>query len=276
VLSDLIVCPVCHGELHAAGGRAQCEGCGRSYSTDPHLDLTPVPPPDERVLAKWPLWEHLQRNFVAAVSSAPDASLSLTARPDVEAFAAFCDFSGVVLDVGCGTQRLPSYADTSRCRFVGIDPLPGEPERDFEFVQGIGEFLPFRSDSLDQVLLATSLDHTLVPELALAEARRVIRPGGAVNVWFGELERQGSVPRSLAQRMRDRLHAVAASLRGKRPAPEPDPFAELDQPEGAADKFHAAHPTFAGISAWFEDAGLQLADVERIDYSVGCFMRGTK
>jgi ubiquinone/menaquinone biosynthesis C-methylase UbiE len=276
---DLIVCPICRGELKRERHGLLCAGCGRRYRDGATLDLTPVPPPDADVLASWPLWEKLQANFVSAASAVPEHSLSVTSRPDVEAFASFCAFSGIVLDVGCGTQRLPTYADRGSCRFVGIDPLAGEPERAFEFVQGIGEYLPFRSDSLDQVLFATSLDHMLVPRRALAEARRVIRAGGSVNVWFGELDREAHAGalRRLRNRTGGLVDRVAGALRGDRSDPvEPEYLAALDRPEGAADKFHVAHPTAEGITETFGQVGLELTDVERIEFASGCFVRGTK
>lgn len=271
---DLIACPVCHGELAPSGGRWRCAACEREYGDTDSLDLTPNPPPDAEVRQQWGLWEQLQANFLAAATAVPEDSLSVVERPDAEAFAAFCAFSGTVLDVGCGTQRLPTYAHTERCRFVGIDPLPGEPERAFEFVQGIGEYLPFRSDSLDQVLFATSLDHMLVPRLALAEAQRVVRPGGAVNVWFGELDREPG-----GGRLR-RVAGCLARAVGRGPkaeaAAEPEYIARLVQPEGAIDKFHVAHPGADAIAAWFAQTGLELQAVERVDYASGCFMRGVK
>lgn len=276
--TDLIACPVCHGDVAADADGWRCVACSRRYGGDHRLDLTPNPPPDDDLRAKWPLWEQLQANFLAAATAVPEHSLSVTERPDADAFARFCRFSGIVLDIGCGTQRLPTYADTSACRFVGIDPLPGEPERAFEFVQGIGEYLPFRSDALDQVLFATSLDHMLVPPRAIAEAARVIRPGGAVNVWFGELDRPHG---GAVQRVAGRVRALAGRALGRAEASEdapaePDYIARLEQPEGAVDKFHVAHPGEPEIAAWFAAAGLETADVERVDYAGGCFMRGVK
>src|SRR5439155_20161971 len=116
-----------------------------------------LPPPDKVLQAKWSLWEELQANGEHSYTTAPEENLSVGARNDVARFAEFCDMRGAVLDVGCGPQIRPSYAGADR--FVGIDPLRGERRRDFDFVQGIGEYLPFRDDSFDQVLFATSLDH---------------------------------------------------------------------------------------------------------------------
>jgi hypothetical protein len=64
--------------------------------------------------------------------------------------------------------------------------------------------------------------------------------------------------------------------RGSTAVAEPDYIARLEQPEGAVDKFHVAHPDAAAIEAWFAGVGLELRDVERIDYASGCFMRGVK
>ena len=273
---DLVACPVCHTQLEDLESTPHCPGCGRAYAHEKVLDLTPNPPPGEEVLSKWPLWEALQANFVSAATTVPEHSLSVSARPDAEAFARFCELSGAVLDVGCGIQRLPTYADLEACRFVGIDPLSGSEERDFEFVQGLGEYLPFRSDCLDQVLFATSLDHMLVPSLALGEAQRVIRPGGSVNVWFGELGRDdGGGSGGLLTRTRRRAGALVDRLRAETPG-EPSYVAALPQPEGAVDKFHAHQPGASEIEAWFGEVGLELAAIERIEFASGCFMRGTK
>ncbi len=268
---DLIACPVCHARLEPAGADLACSVCERTYLAE--HGLTPVPPPDAELQARWPLWEKLQENFAAAANAVPEDSLSVTERPDAEAFARFCDLSGVVLDVGCGPQRLPTYALVDKCRFIGVDPLAGEPERAFEFVQGLGEYLPFRDECFDQVLFATSLDHMLVPRRALAEALRVLAPGGAINVWFGELDRppQGGAVR----RARHRVGAVIDRIRTEQPQ-EPEYLAALERPQGAIDKFHVAQPGEREIAGWFADLGLELSAAERIDYCSGCFMRGSK
>ncbi len=267
---DLIACPVCHAGLLASDDGVRCDGCGRSFPDGP-LDLTPIPPPDEAVRSRWPLWEQLQANFLVAAIADPESSLSVTDRVDANLFGEFCGLTGVVLDVGCGTQRVPTYADVSHCRFVGMDPLRGEPGRDFEFLQGVAEYLPFRDDSFDQVLFATSLDHTLVPQLALAEGARVVRPGGAVNIWFGEIRPPGAV-----QRLRTFVGHGLERFGLRSPYVEPEYLAQIEQPEGAVDKFHVAHPGPETIGEWLAAAGLQPSAPQRISYNNSCFIRGTK
>ena len=140
VLAEFVVCPLCHAPLDGV----RCTGCSRVFAVDDGApNLTPIPPPDERVRARWALWEELQANGMEAYATDPPSSLSVGQRPDAEAFAAFCELRGLVLDVGCGIQAMPTYGRGLGDGFVGIDPLRGERERAFAFVQAIAEFLPF-------------------------------------------------------------------------------------------------------------------------------------
>lgn len=99
-----------------------------------------------------------------------------------------------VLEVGCGTgiitakiAALPGVAEA-----VGVDPSPGFVERARQRVPGSrfevadGRALPFDDACFDGVVFATTLCHVPEPERALAEARRVLRPGGYLLVYDGD------------------------------------------------------------------------------------------
>lgn len=87
------------------------------------------------------------------------------------------DLSGSVLDVGCDNVALSSSLLPESCRYVGLDPFcQSEGMR----IVGVGESLPFRSGTFDNVVFNTSLDHILDYYLALKEARRVLKPGGTL------------------------------------------------------------------------------------------------
>lgn len=87
------------------------------------------------------------------------------------------DCGGLVLDVGCDDVTIGASLMPAQCRYIGIDPfLRNEQVR----VVGVGEFLPFKSESVDHVLFNTSLDHVFDYHKALDEAFRVVQPGGTV------------------------------------------------------------------------------------------------
>lgn len=108
------------------------------------------------------------------------------------------DFSIVtdVLEAGCGTGpvsrelagRLPAG------KVVGIDPSPvflatarklavGFPN--LRFIEGDSRLIPCAAECFDVVIFHTTLSHVPRPDTALAEAFRVLRPGGTLAVFDG-------------------------------------------------------------------------------------------
>jgi ubiquinone/menaquinone biosynthesis C-methylase UbiE len=253
LLAEILACPVCHGEL--VEGR--CNGCGRSYEDG---EFIPRPLPDSRLRQRSQLWEQVEANGARAYELDPPSSLSIGEREDARRFAAFSRLEGLILDIGCGPQALPSYAEGLAERFVGIDPLRGAQPRAFAFAQAIAEYLPFRDSVFDRVLFATTIDHVLSPELALAEARRVSKSGGMVCVWVGE----PNPPRGMGERLR--------RLRGITQVTTPQATMRFRVPAGAVDAFHLAHPSVEQIEQWLEGAGLRVVEVQR-PMLQRCFLR---
>ena len=90
---------------------------------------------------------------------------------------------GRTLDLGCGTGRnLPLLPPGS----VGLDPsaeVLGRARRRAPgalLVQGSAEALPFGDESFDTVVSGLVLCSVAEPARALAEVRRVLRPGGSL------------------------------------------------------------------------------------------------
>ena len=89
-----------------------------------------------------------------------------------------------VVDLGCGTARFTRMlADVLRASVVGVEPslhmLAEREVRDARlarFVAGTAEALPLADGSIDLVF-ASMVYHHLRADTALAEARRVLRPG---------------------------------------------------------------------------------------------------
>jgi ubiquinone/menaquinone biosynthesis C-methylase UbiE len=103
-----------------------------------------------------------------------------------------------VLEVGCGTGAVTRYLAglPGAGPVVGADPSPFFVERagelahaaglEVDFVVADGRDLPFDDESFDAVVFHTSLSHIPEPELALAQACRVLRPRGRLAVFDGD------------------------------------------------------------------------------------------
>jgi len=93
---------------------------------------------------------------------------------------------GLCLDVGCGARPWPVYMASSseRVRWIGVDPFFGDAARRFPFVQGLGEYLPFRRGVFGGALYASTIYHQLDPQRSLRRVRSVLRPMGKVFVWY--------------------------------------------------------------------------------------------
>lgn len=97
-----------------------------------------------------------------------------------------------VADVGCGDGSLARVMARAGARVIGIDPGPQQLARaaaaeaagDEVYVCALGEALPLRDGCLDAVVFFNALHHVpvAVQGAALAEAARVLRPGGLVYV----------------------------------------------------------------------------------------------
>ncbi len=102
-----------------------------------------------------------------------------------------------VVEVGCGTgavtRFLADLPDVSQA--LGIDPSSAFIAKARELAEGVkkltfqvadGRALPCEACSFDAVLFHTTLCHIPKPEEALAEARRVLRPGGWLAIFDGD------------------------------------------------------------------------------------------
>jgi ubiquinone/menaquinone biosynthesis C-methylase UbiE len=102
-----------------------------------------------------------------------------------------------VAEVGCGpgpvARALASRSGVGEV--VGVDPSPVFIEKGRELAQGLPNLtfveadaraLPFEDGSFDVVVFHTTLCHIPGPELAVAEAARVLRTGGLLAVFEGD------------------------------------------------------------------------------------------
>jgi len=151
----------------------------------------------------------------------------------------------VVGDLGCGTGAVMAQLAPHVARVVGID---GSDEmlaaarlrlrglENIELRKGALESLPLESGSLDAATLMLVLHHLPAPALALAEAARVLKPGGRLlivdmaphereeyrqqmgHVWLGFADDQMRRMLALAGFTRVAVHALPAVTEAKGPA----------------------------------------------------------
>jgi ubiquinone/menaquinone biosynthesis C-methylase UbiE len=124
---------------------------------------------------------------------------------------------GRVLEIGLGSGlNLPLYGGSVRS-VIGLEPSPELLRRarrnaapvPIELIEGSAEELPFDDNSVDTVVTTWTLCSIADVGRALAEVRRVLRPGGAL--LFVE---HGRAPEPGVARWQDRLDPVWCRLAG--------------------------------------------------------------
>ncbi|GAA2839130.1 class I SAM-dependent methyltransferase [Kitasatospora paracochleata] len=114
-----------------------------------------------------------------------------------------------VLDVGAGTGIATRLLHARGARVVAVEPSPGMAARlsavtpQIPVVKGVGDDLPFHDASADLITYAQAF-HWTDPDRSVPEAMRVLRPGGALALWWNVKDR-GS---EWLQAQEDRLAAA--------------------------------------------------------------------
>ena len=133
-----------------------------------------------------------------------------------------------LLDVACGPGLVSEAAAARGAEPVGVDVAAAMVERarsrcpGLAFVEGDAHRLPFEDESFDAVTMNFGILHLSRPEAAVAEARRVLVPGGrfAFTAWVEE----GNAVSDVVEAAVD-AHALPVEL------PEGPPFFRFADPE---------------------------------------------
>jgi ubiquinone/menaquinone biosynthesis C-methylase UbiE len=119
---------------------------------------------------------HYQSTFAAATREFAEALLD----------AATVGPGAAVLDLCCGTGQLADRAAARGAMARGLDFSPAmlaaarSAHPGLRFTEGDAEAIPFPDAAFDAVVSSFGVHHVPRPDKALAEAFRVLRPGGRV------------------------------------------------------------------------------------------------
>jgi SAM-dependent methyltransferase len=164
--------------------------------------------------------------------------------------------TGRVLDVGGGAGSVRHFLPAGT-EFVSVDPfinyeahIPAAKKQVYpclsqhlNFIAACAEFLPFQASSFDWVHMRSMLDHVHSPDMALLEARRVLRPHGRVVIGL-YVDGGKTGKRTLDRQLKEITRTVLTSV--------------------GIDRFkdhHIFHPTFANLQKIVLDNGFVVEDV---------------
>jgi ubiquinone/menaquinone biosynthesis C-methylase UbiE len=137
--------------------------------------------------------------------------------------AAAIDPAGRALDVACGPGIVACAVAARAAHVVGVDLTPAMTEQarerqraagleNIEWRIGDATGLPFDNESFDLVVTRYSFHHLQQPALALAEMKRVCRPGGRVVVVDAAPSAETQQNYDRMERLRDPSHTSALTL----------------------------------------------------------------
>ena len=136
----------------------------------------------------WEWWESLLEKWIETFGSQSDTELSSENDPVACCIGEMISRSGadLCLDVGCGITTWTPYMEAcgEEVEWIGIDPDLANLTGRYPFVQGTGEYLPFRFGVFDGILFSLVLSNMMDPHQSMRQAHRVLNPGGKLYIRY--------------------------------------------------------------------------------------------
>lgn len=204
-----ICCPLCkHYPLGIEMKKMVCLPCSKTYEVSQGI---PNFVPQETLARQrgWGVWEKRLKQFDRRSIGwrREDAEQRIPVMKDLFSFHRF---EGTLLDIGCGDGEVRTFLPHGT-EYWGIDPedwvtvpkhtfdkeelFPGI-RKPFPLLLGVGEYLPFRDQTFDNILIFSSFDHVQSPHEVLRESFRVLKRGGIVVIMLQLSDPEYRIPRS--------------------------------------------------------------------------------
>lgn len=201
-INQLLVCPLCKGELEFRSDAVLCGACGMRFAQAKagYFDLFPRHLPSG-ASNRWIERQSEMVGWYQDLIATPLAAEESIAYHYAPLASQLVTLSGRILDLGGGHGAARQYLPYG-VEHIVIDPslnwLGAEWGTMTEyfprlkegvcFIRGVGEYLPFPARTFDAVLAFWSLNHTSDPEQVFREVQRVLRPGGRLLAVLEDME----------------------------------------------------------------------------------------
>lgn len=179
-LLSLVRCPDCRAELRDF----VCQGCGRRYGSPPdYLDMRP-----REQFAEQTKYLDEALHVDARHERVSPPLLGSKIRNDMLREFLAPGPGELVIDLGCGSGRALLWNRDLGAAMTGIDISPffsRDARREIDLLLGDLRKLPFADNTFDKAWSLDVLEHLSPDALQgmLAEANRVLKPGGALFVY---------------------------------------------------------------------------------------------
>ncbi len=173
-----------------------------------------------------------------------------------------------VLDIAAGTGTSSAALAKSGAEVIALDFSPGMVEEgrkrhpDLTFVQGDAEKLPFADGEFDAVTISFGLRNVQHPQVALAEMRRVLKPGGRVVICEFSRPPLGVLRAGYHAYLRHVMPLIAGAA-----SSNPDAYTYL---------FESIRewPAQPELAQWLRDAGFERVGYRNLTFGVVALHRG--